>query len=509
MSRRHPGASDRWRRVQTAAVVVLAVTAAAVGFEVGIPAVDVESLRAVVVAGTVSIGWSVYRQASNYTERVEPTLLLPAVSAATVSLGVAAATARSAVVSFLLPVAAYLGGVAVGAGSPTTALFGVTAVLSFGALLTAAGVTLAFASHRLAGTRVGQYDGLVFVVLFLVGFTLWLAVVRGPVETAALTGLLSAVPVGWLVDLATLPTRPDAQPRLAAFGLAVTVGTACLLSVVSVRLGARVWTTATESTTTGHESKTVTDGRVPLPAGPAATVARKRWLQERRVPQGLYTASYTVFGVPAVILPAISARSVPAVSVLPFQTLCAGGAGLAFGTTVFAAEYDTLSATLTAVEPSAFVRGTVLAAVVPSTAAVVASVPVGLLGGVGVTDAVGLLVSGIAVCLFAAVAATAVGVGVSYDDFRSVPIPLVGVVAYTEVGLGGFLSMAWVVALAGVVVAPATVVVSLAFLGDPRVTLVVRVAGYAATVLLAAVGARVGYRRAVTRISNYRLANDG
>ncbi len=493
------------------------------GLAAGDPFVSIDLLRLGVLALLVAVGWDAGKRTLTRNERIETDLLLTTVPGREVALGLCwYALGRAAMRSGPSILATAIG-FAVGTGSITG---GLTVAVAGGGLVAVGvigGVWVAFVALYVGtrSPRARRYKNPLALVGALALVGVWIGLIAGSFDGAASTADVrvdaSAVAPTWIVDLAFLGTAGagDASRGLAALGaLAVAVP---VLGGLTVSTATRVWTTdAVESTARRGSHLRIGEGPADRLFGasvsrPTLAVARKRWLQERRVPYGVMVGLYTVMFVPLVVVPFVTGGRVPPVIPVFAATVCALTAGLAFGVGVINVEYPGLPGTLTATTATHFVGGTVLAGSavgIPATA--LAAILTGVAGPIGAVETAVVAAMGATLCLFSVCVATLVGLTVPYDAHQPVGLPYTDATVYTEVGTMGFVRMgAVLVAVASVALVP--IVVYSPFVFEPIGTAtglpdsVVRMGSLLAATGLALGLSRLAYDRSLRRYGRYRL----
>lgn len=114
------------------------------------------------------------------------------------------------------------------------------------------------------------------------------------------------------------------------------------------------------------------------------TVARKRWVQERRIPRAFWWITGSLGLSLEIVIPVSITIELSAVTPLLIAFAGATGVGLGFGENVLAAEYPSLPMTVTTASGSHVIRGTMLAGLVigvPLT--ILPTVAIGIAGRVG------------------------------------------------------------------------------------------------------------------------------
>ncbi len=525
-ARRRLGRSSAWRTILVVALGSAAVLFGVGAYEVGrslrqgTAALPLETIHVATVSGFLTLVWVFDRRTSTVMERIEPALLLTSVPTRTVALGTVGTVVAGIAVPLSLPAVCFAAGLAVGHQS----LLGLITVLlaGFGGVALAAlvGVTLSLGRElaALRSPRIRRYRTLLYAAGFAALVTVWFVLASGAVGLDRLVSWLPVVPITWIADLGLLgltgsePVGRRPIGALCLFGVGLPLCTA-----VAIRLADRIWHTDPVGSGTVHRSRSLLGpGRARWLFGrwvsrPVLAVARKRWLQERRVPRGLLTAGYMLLILPIVYLPLLAAGEILAATPILLAFVLAVGTGLAFGLELLSVEYPALPLTLSAASSRQFVRGTVLAGTAvgaPVTVAITAVAGVG--SPLGSLEAALTALATVPLCLCGVTVAAAIGMDVSYRDFRPVPIPFVATTVYSETGRRSFLKLAVVMTLVGLVCLPA-LTGYLSPVNEPLSTGLgvsiptVRLLSLVGTVALAIAVSAVSYRRAVRAFEEYTI----
>lgn len=475
-----------------------------------------ESVAVLALGGFATVTFAAARQSIRTLERADVEHLRVLLPDNQVAAGfVATVSGKLGVVATPALVA-----VAVGVGVGTGSLLSAATTLSAGAALflvatlvgvaAAFGVTLLQRVSPLARTATAASRP----VAFAVGLLLWMVVVTGPAAVPSVAPVAAGLPSAWFVDLA-LAATPAASGARAAAAVGITLVAVPATAWAIVGLAERAWAADHTGKRSTGESKRVPGGILDTAllrrhvSLPVRTVASKRWVQERRVPSGLYGVAYLLFLTPAVFLPAFAARTVPGVSLVAAAFLVASSTGLVFGLRTLASDYRSLSATLTAVPASTFVRGVLFAGVASGGPVVVATTLVlGAFSPLHGLELAVLAVAGVALCACSVATGAALASRIEYLDFQPVPLPFTDAVVYDVVGRRGFVHLAAVVGFTALVCVPPGIAYGLRFapqtgtVGQPPW---VGIAALALTIVAAGASTLVAYRRAVRRIENYTL----
>lgn len=525
-ARRRLGRSLAWRAVLAVTLVSASALLGAGAYEVGrslrrgTAALPLETIHVVTVSGFLTLVWVFGRRTSTVMERIEPELLLASVPARTVALGVVATVVGGIAVPLSLPAVCFAVGLAFGHQSlsgPFAVLLAVAGGVALAALF---GVTLSLGRElaALRSPRLRRYKTLLYAAGFAALVIAWFVLASDAVGWERLASWLPVVPITWIADLGllgltgseTVGRRPVGA--LCLFGVGLP-----LCTVAAVRLADRVWHTDPVGAGTIHRSRSLLGpGRATRLFGgrvsrPVLTVARKRWLQERRVPRGLLTAGYMLLVLPIVYLPLLAAGEILTATPILLAFVLAVGTGLAFGLELLSVEYPALPLTLSAASSRQFVRGTVLAGTAvgaPVTVAITAVAGVG--SPLSPLEAILTALASVPLCLCGVTVAAAIGMDASYRDFRPVPIPFVDTTVHSETGRRSFLKLAVVMTLVGLVCLPA-LTGYLSPVNEPLATEIgisiptVRLLSLVGTVALAVAVSAVSYRRAVRAFGEYTI----
>lgn len=508
-------------------MLALAIGGGAVAFQVGLvlrfeaSTVSLAAARAAATPVALALVGVVARRTAGRIERVETDFLLTKVGVGDVVLGIVLAESRRIAVRATLPVLAVAGGFALGVGAPASALLVVASVAGLLALAASVGTGLALAVAVLAMRSPGlrRVRGALTAAAY-VGFALaTLAVLEGWVAVEPAVAYLETLPPGWFVDLSLLglPGLSVGTPAAVAAVLTVFVGVPVFLAA-SARLADRVWRTESVGTAARRGSTSILDGGVAewLLAGrvsrPVLTVARKQWLQERRIPRG-FVAGLSMLVVPVAGFVPLLARTGELPAAAPFIVALTGafGVGMGFGLDVLGREYPTLPMTLTTVSGREFVRGHLLAGIGTGSAV---TVPVSLVVGVPSTadpfELFAVAVVTVALCACTATVATALGLSIPHRDIWPVPFFFTDAPVYAEAGRGSFLRIVPVLAVLGLVGLPAFSSYLSAFAPAAAASLgtsvpILRIGLLCVSALVAIAVAVPAYRLAIQRFDGYTI----
>lgn len=469
-----------------------------------------------------AFAWMVWRSSQLIHlrfERLNPDFLLTTVPARTAALGLLGFVYARLTVSIALPMVGVAAGTAIGLRSPVVALTILISIVGLATLAVVLGTTGRLAV-RLVGlhlTRTRFYRDLLIVFG-------WLPVVVGgilseelSVSVSSLGVLFGALPSVWFVDFALVGVRDSAlaEVRPAAGAVGLLVPTVSIFAAGTVVLARRIWETTPVSSAGSHGSHSlVHDGWLEQLLGnrvsrPVRTVARERWLMERRVPRGLLSTGYVllvvgVFGFPALLFGG------PNGLLLLIAVSLGLAVGIAFASVPIGTEYRVLPMLFTTVSGDQFVGGLRLAATLVGVPLVtLVTVPVGIVSVVGGIQTVVIAMAGVASCLCAASVALAVGMGVERYNYVPVPFFFTDVPVFAELGRNGFLRLGVIFGIVLLANLPAylgnapLVYEGIAAVGLPA--LVVQVGSLLVTIVLATAVSNSARRIAVRRYQNYQF----
>ena len=523
-SRRQFDRSATLRAILTLGIAGLAVVGGLRAYHVGTAVrqgntlLPVETLRVAVTAGGVAVLVTFTQRAGRLVNRVDTDHLLTTVTAREVVLGMVLTVSSRTGARLALPAASVAVGFAVGTQRPASALTILGAGAGLFALTATLAVGLRFAIRLVAtrSPRFRRYRSALLAVGFFCGLLGWMTLDGSLLGNASVSRWVGALPTAWFVDLGLVGTPWQAGWLYSLSALVVVAVGVPVLLVVTSALATRVWETEPVSATVLHRSKTLVGdglaerlfaGHVPRPV---LTVARKRWLQERRVPRALLMGGYVLLLAPLVGIALLAVGGVLLAPIL-LAFILATGTGLAFGLNPVATEYQSLPMTLTTVTGEQFVRGSVLSGVAVGTP--VTAILTGLLSvGVSPTllEPAVLCLTGAVLSVCATTVATAIGMQVKYLDLFPIPVPFTSTTMVGEIGRAGFVRMGTLVGAMGVVCSPA-VSGSLPEVVEPAATMAglspvaVRVGALLVTVCLAVAATAVAYRHAVRSYDQYTL----
>jgi hypothetical protein len=234
------------------------------------------------------------------------------------------------------------------------------------------------------------------------------------------------------------------------------------------------------------------------------TVARERWLMERRVPRGLLSTGYALLFIGAVGFPLVALLGGRTTLLVYFAVALGLVTGIAFGSDPIGTEYRALPMLFTSVTGQQFVSGLLLAAtVVGAPIVALAIVPLGIVGSVGAARTVLIALLGSVICPCTASVATMVGLGVERVEYAPVPF------FFTDTGIVAFLRHGLVLTIGVLASLPAFVGTApllserIAALGVPIAG--IQIGSVLLALLLAVATTRAAVRVAVQRFREYQL----
>ncbi|WP_330631400.1 hypothetical protein [Halocatena halophila] len=480
----------------------------------------VGAIRSLTTAVFLTLLIGFVQQTSRLLERLNINHLLTTVPARAVIIGVVLTVSGRAAIRVFLTASSIAIGFSLGMRAPLGIATVIIAVVGFLSLSVLSAVALSFAVDFLTtrSPRFRRYKTAFVVVAFSLLSIGMAVVIAGQVSIDLVWKWLAAAPTAWFVDLALVGvprTSPKFFQSVGALGL-VGIGIPVLVAATTA-LAERVWETEPISATTTHRSHSlVGEGRVGLVfdsriSQPTLTIARKRWLQERRIPRSLFMSGYLLVLLLGVTFPIFVAGEVPGISLVFLAFICAGTTGLAFGSDPIGTEYPSLSMTLTTVSGKQFVRGTLLSGIVtgiPITAGAILFLA--LWSPYGVVETLLFVVAGVGLCVCSVTIAVALGMRSPYSDIIPVPLPLSSATIYSEVGAGGFIRMGIMLGLLGIVCLPIFSSYLMAFFDLVSVggipTTAIRIGSLVLTTALATSVSALAYRRAVRLYDRYTLS---
>ncbi|ELZ21759.1 hypothetical protein C477_05434 [Haloterrigena salina JCM 13891] len=485
-------------------------------------ALDLESMRMGATVGFLTAIVVFAQATSRRLERAETDLLLTTVTTREFVVGIGLAVYSRVALPWLAPVCSGAVGFAIGVRSPATAAAIVVAVsgfLALAAVVSAVGVFAWGLVPARVTVLVRQRSVLRYVLIGVGGLIASVVAGGGLPPFDRVAEIARRAPIAWLVDLGLIavPEIDTVSRRglgaLVVLAVGIPGGVIAAVAIADRVLGEE----ADAAELTAGSRSLVGDGLSRRLFGryvsrPALTVARKRWVQEWRVSVAFFgMICFPLFGLTGITLYTSTVRDVPPLALVSIGFVCATGVGQGFGSEVLGAEYPVLPMTLTSASGREFVRGTVLAAVAvgaPPTALL--TLGAGLVGSVGVLEAVLITVASVAWCCCSAAVATALGMDVRYRDIYPMPYPFTSAMIYGEIGRASFIRLGLIgVALAAVclpaVVAsvPAVTEAATAVLGVPAP--LVRSAAVLLTIGIALAVSRAAIDRAVESYAEYTL----
>jgi hypothetical protein len=480
-----------------------------------------DTIRIAATAVFLAMVVGIVPRASRLRERINTDHLLTTVAASEVVFGVVLAVASQIAILISPVVVGGAVGFALGIGSLAGTLPILVAFAGLFALAVTFGVVVSFLIQRIAtrSPRFRRYKtalGLTASFLVFAGYNL---ARDGALPIDVVLDGLTVIPTAWFVDLGGLGIVGVQSSVLRSAGaLVVVVGGVPVLMAVATGLATQIWETEPVSATTIHRSRSLIGDGLPerLFAGhvsrPVLTIARKRWLQERRIPLGLIlTSAVWIFSL-GVIAPVGVSDRIPGLSVVFLVYILGVGTGLAFGIAPVSTEYSSLSMTLTTVSGEQFVRGELLSGIavgVPITALLTAFLAV--LSPLGELETLLFVISGIVFCLCGSALALAIGLGVSSRDLAPMPLPFTKTIVYDEHGYGTLRTAGLLVGVFALVCVPALGGYVAAFFNLHTTVFGIQIAAFRVWLLLLtdliALGViPVAYRRAVQLYDQYTIS---
>ncbi|NUB89964.1 hypothetical protein HT576_02815 [Haloterrigena sp. SYSU A121-1] len=483
-------------------------------------AFPLETVRTGATVGLLSAIVVFAQATSRQLERAETDLLLTTVTTREFVVGIALAVYSRVALPWLLPVCSGAVGFAAGVRSPSTAVAIAVAVGGGVTLAAVIGTVVVFA-WSLVPARVTAVLRQGSVLRYALIGVIWLigSVVVIVLPLDQVTELARRAPSAWLVDLGLIavPEIDTVSRRglgaLVVLAVGIPGGVIAAVAIADRVLGEE----ADAAELTAGSRSLVGDGLSRRLFGryvsrPALTVARKRWVQEWRVSVAFFgMICFPLFGLTGITLYTSTVRDVPPLALVSIAFVCATGVGQGFGSEVLGAEYPVLPMTLTSVSGREFVRGTILAGVAagaPPTALL--TLGAGLVGSIGVLEAVLITAASVAWCCCSVAVATALGMDVRYRDIYPMPYPFTSAMIYGEIGRASFIRLGLIgVALAAVCLPAAVASVPLvtetvtAVLGVPAP--LVRSAAVLLTIGIALAVSRAAIDRAVETYAEYTI----
>ncbi|CCQ35093.1 hypothetical protein HLRTI_001413 [Halorhabdus tiamatea SARL4B] len=476
---------------------------------------------------SVTFVWMAWRS-SQYTharfERLSPDPLLTTVPARTATLGLLGFVYARLITTLALPTLGVAVGIAVGLRSPTVGITVLVAIAGIASLAVALGTTSRLAARLVALrlTRVRVYRDILIVfgwIPLMIGFMILQEL---SISLAPLLAVFGALPLAWFVDLALLGSVESSFGSVGhAFGaLGLLVLTVPVLVAGSTVFARRIWesepVSSVGSTGSSGSHSLLKEGvlerfvgdRIPRAA---YTVARERWLLERRGPRGLLMSGYVVFLVGMFGFPAVAiGGGGPNGLLLLFAVGLGMMAGIAFASAPIGTEYRTLPMLFTTVDGQQFAGGLVLAATtVGAPLVLLVIVPLGISSLVGTIQTIVIALVGVTVSTCTASVALAIGMGVERYDYTPMSSFFTDIPVYAEIGLNGFLRLGSIFAVVTLVTVPAflgnapPVYERVEALGIPA--LGVQIGSLFLTLLLVVAVTRIAFRIAVQRFRDYQI----
>lgn len=519
-----PGTQRTRRRVLLIVTIALAAVFGAAARSAGasiaasgsIP-VDLLGIGAILLFGVLAVRSS--KVTHSRFEGLEPDFLLTTVPTRVPALGLLVFVFARIGVFLLGPAVGVAIGTAIGLQSPLIALTMLVAITGIAALAIGVGVAGRLVA-QLVGRRLTRgsfYRDMIALFGWVPIFVAWLVLDSISVPVASLLERFDSLPITWVVDLAFLGATGldvNSQRALGAIGI-LTLAVPFLVGATAVLVN-RLWEREPSGSTGPHGSQSlVKAGWLEKLLGdyvsrPALTVARERWLMERRSPNGVLSIAYVIFFIGVIILPVFSivGTSFSLVLVLALGLMT----GSAFGSNPIGSKYRVLPMLLTTLGGRQFVVGFIVAALIPGVPIVTAVVfPLGLLSSASAIETVALAIVGVALCACATTVNLAVEMGVDRDRFSPVSGFFTTAPVYTEYGSSAFIRMAYIFGIVTVTVVPALlgnsprVYESTIVLQTGMPTDVVRLGSFFLTILVATVVSKIAFRIAVQRYQKYQL----
>ncbi|MDJ1431906.1 hypothetical protein [Halostagnicola sp. A-GB9-2] len=427
---------------------VLGVSAHAVGTTIAsAQSIRVDELELIAPIAFVLLVWRCSEITHRRFERLDADFLLTTVPARAGALGLLIFVFARAARYLVGPTVAVAVGTAIGLRSPLVAFTITAAIAGLVAVAVCVGVVgrlaVGFVGQRLA--RGGFYRDLFVVFGWLPFLVAWLVLQETSLSLVPLFASLESVPIAWFVDLAFFGATglgADSARGVGAIGaVLVTVPALAGATTVLVR---RTWEREPDDSTPTHGSRSlVTPGRLERLFGdyvsrPALTVARERWLMERRVPRGLLSMGYTFLCVFFLALPALILGGSANIPLLYFALMVGLSAGIAFGSDPVGTEYRVMPMLLTTVPARQFVTGLVLLSTVAGAVFAILIALVGFASPVGVFETILIVIGTVAFSACTACVSLAVGMDVERYEYVTVPFFFTDVPIYAEMGSKGF-----------------------------------------------------------------------
>lgn len=487
---------------------------------------SLDMVRVATTMGSFSLLLMFKQRTSKYSSHINSDHLLTTVPTREVVLGIVLTVLYPVAIPLSFVVAGGAIGFAIATQSPLTVFTLIVAVSGLLILTALLGVALnllvEFITTRSA--HFNKYKNGLGVIAFGLCLGLVAIVISGLISSSYLFSWLSVGPAAWFVDLGFAGSPVIQSVSIRSVGaLTVVVSGVPALLVGATALANRVWRTEPVSIATLHHSRTLIGAGVTerLFAGyvsrPVLTVARKRWLQERRVPLGLTMLSWSAPFLLVVIGPILAVGAVPGVSLVLFAFIGAVGTGLSLGFFPVGTEYSSLPMTLTTLTGEQFIRGELLASnTIGATVTAVGTVVLALGSSLHILESLLIALGSVTLCVCSSALAVSLGMRVSYRDLIPIPLPLTSATIYTEIGRASFVRMGVLVGMLVIVCLPAFGGYLLSFvsvfismppaLGTHLPIAIVRISSLLMMICLAIVVSQVFYRRAVRQYDQYTLA---
>ncbi|MFO7925122.1 hypothetical protein, partial [Natronomonas sp.] len=386
----------------------------------------IETVRIAITISTLALLIEFTREASKRLEHIHVDHLLMTVPERDLLLGVVLFVYSSAIAKFVLPTL----GVAIGFGLSTRSMASafsiVIAAAGLLALAVVISINLSFAIDYVTSRSIffQRYKRRIFLVATIFVVFVW-PIASELMDLELSISILANLPLAWFVDFVLL-SIPGGQAEFfrGVGAIAMLVGGIPVLTITATALAKRVWNTVPVNSATLHQSRSLVGSGaaehlfVGHISRPVLTVARKRWLQERRVPRGLLIAGYMLLILPIVYLPILASGKILPSSPLLFALVVAVGIGIAFGLELLSSEYPTLPMTLTSVSGRQFVRGTILAGTTVSVPILLGvTVPLGVGSSISNIETVLLTIVGFLLCICSVTLAATIGMNTPYQKF--------------------------------------------------------------------------------------------
>ncbi|MFC7074363.1 hypothetical protein ACFQJ7_07035 [Halovenus rubra] len=471
---------------------------------------------------SVAFVWMTWRS-SQYTrirfEQFDPDLLLTTVPARTAAIGLLGFVYARLSTTLIVPMLGLIGGAVVGFGTPSIAISIAISVAAMAALAVALGMTGRLVGRLIALrlVRVRYYRDLLIVFGWIPLMIGAMILQELSISLAPVISIFGALPIAWFIDLAFVATGEATVSSRNAFGvLGLLIIIVPLLVGGTTILARQIWESvpARSTGTRGSHSllktgilERIVGSRIPRAV---YTVARERWLMERRIPRGVLSTGYVLAVMGLVGFPAVLFLGETLTLLVLFAVTVGLVAGIAFGSDPIATEYRTLPMVLTSVSGRQFITGGLLAAAmvgIPLVAVIV--VPLGIIGPIGLAQTVLTAFLGWAVCVCTAAVALAVGLDVEHEEFTPLPFFFTDVPIYAEQGVNAFLRYGQILGIVLLACLPAFVGTS-SYISEPIATVgipgpLVQTGSLLLTILIVTAVTRIASRIAVQRFQTYPI----